>query len=401
MICLKRIHDVKWVYAIAHVPVLQAIKAIPVVLGVLLTLSACSAIITQEAATPGRRQSSSIFDDIVSSHFDPHGPGASVIVAKHGRILFRKAYGLADIEQNILLQSDDLFQIGSLTKQFTATAIMLLVQEGKLALSEPITRYLPDSPSVWQKITIEHLLTHTSGIVDYTKLPGFLENINKEKSLSQLIAVFKDEPLQFAPGSKFAYSNSGYVLLGAIIERVSGLPYYEFMARNIFIPLGLSATSVKNHERGEWIARSAGVKGYRRDELAPSVNTSQSYAVGSLVTNVDDLVRWDTAIAEGKLLGPENWRKVFSPYRLPGGELTTYGYGWFLSSRAGHPSAEHFGATSGFSCAVLRMPQDGIYVAVLTNKDLGNLLSAVGAVISQDDPSTLAAKLAESALSSD
>jgi D-alanyl-D-alanine carboxypeptidase len=288
-----------------------------------------------------------------------------------------------------------------LTKQYTAAGIMLLAQEGKLALSDPITRHLPNSPSHWQAITIEHLLTHASGIRDYTKMPGFLENMAKEKSVDELIAVFRDEPLQFAPGSRFAYSNSGYVLLGAVISRASGLPYDEFMARSVFIPLGLNATAVKGHERGVWAARSARVQGYRRGDPAPPVSASQSYAAGSLVSDVDDLARWDAAISDGRLLKPENWRMVFSPHRLSDGEPTTYGYGWFLSSRAGHPTAEHFGATSGFSCAVLRMPQDGVYIAFLTNNDLGNVRSAVGAMIRRDDPSTLTAKLAEAALAND
>lgn len=375
-------------------------KVMSLALGALLTLSSCAPLLQE---TPAQKDQLSLvaFDSILAPHFDQHSPGASVIVTKRGRVLFRKAYGLANIEQDIPLQADDLFRAGSLTKQFTAAAVILLAQEGKLALSDPITRYLQDYPTHGQVITIEHLLTHSSGIRDYVGMPGFVENMTKDKSVNELIAGFKDEPIQFTPGSKFAYSNSGYVLLGAIIERVRGLPYHEFMARNIFIPLGMKATAVDGYERDAWAARGSRVLGYRRGDTAPLISASQAYAAGSLVTNVDDLARWDAAITDGKLLKPDNWRRMFSRYHLSGGELTKYGYGWFLSSRAGHTTAEHGGLTSGFSSYVLRMPQEGVYVAILTNNDLSNILSMLAAKISGSDASEFAAKLAEAALAND
>lgn len=375
-------------------------------LSALVTLSACAPSTGDQAALKGNL-SPAAFDSILAPHFDQHSPGAVAIVTKRGQVLFRKSYGMANIEQAIPLQADDLLPIGSVTKQFTAAGIVLLAQQGKLDVSDPIARYLPDYPTHGQTITIEHLLTHTSGIRNATDMPGFRENMNTSMSVDELIATFKDEPLQFPPGSKFEYSNSGYLLLGAIIERVSKLPYHEFMARNIFVPLGMTATAVEGYERGSWAARRARVQGYSGGDKAPPLSPTQSYAAGSIVTNVDDLARWDAAISEGRLLTADNWRRMFSPAHLSGGEPAKirmneeYGYGWVLFSRAGHPTAGHPGGTPGFTSSVLRIPDERIYVAILTNSGAETIQTFLAAKISGTHPNDYAEKLAEVALAND
>lgn len=287
-----------------------------------------------------------------------------------------------------------VFRLGSMTKPFTAAAIMLLADEGKLDVTDDITRFLPDYPTQGKTITIENLLTHTSGIKNDTDIPSFVDNVTADLSVQQLIDFFKDEPLGFDPGSRYAYSNSGYVLLGAIIERISGLSYASFMAQHIFEPLGMTHTAYEGHERG--IAKR--VEGYNRDRKAMPLSMTQPYAAGALVSTVDDLARWNAAIAAGKLLRPETWRQVFTPYTLKNGKTTSYAYGWLIGEVKGRQTVEHGGAIPGFSSYLIRLPQEKIFVSVLTNNDRFNILSLLAAKFKGNDPGVLAARLAAKTL---
>lgn len=334
------------------------------------------------------------FDRILAPHYRDHVPGAAVIVLKDGKTVFRAAYGMADIDRHVPMTPDMVFRLGSLTKQFTAVAIMLLADEGKLAVTDDITRFLPDYPTHGRRITIEHLLTHTSGIRNDTDMPEFVDKMRTDMSVQQLIDFFKNEPLDFEPGTRYSYSNSGYVLLGAIIERVAGQRYASFMAERIFEPLGMRHTAYEGHER----TGAKRVTGYNRDRQAPVLSMTQPFAAGALVSTVDDLARWEVAVSSGKLLKPHTWRRVFAPYVLSNGKVTNYAYGWMIGEVKGHPTSEHGGAIPGFSSYVIRLPKERIFVAVLTNDDRFNVLSIIAAKFKGNDPASLAAKLVAVAL---
>ena len=183
-------------------------------------------------------------DAMLTKLYPADAPGAAVIAVRDGRTVLRKAYGMADLELGVPLQPDMVFRIGSMTKQFTAVAMLMLVEEGKLAVSDPITKFLPDYPTGGKTITVEHLLTHTSGIKSYTEMPDFLANIRKDYTVPELIDHFKDEPMDFEPGERYQYDNSGYFLLGAIIEKASGMGYEAFLKQRIFDVVGMTQTSL-------------------------------------------------------------------------------------------------------------------------------------------------------------
>jgi len=243
-------------------------------------------------------------DASIAPLYKADAPGSTIIVTKDGKTVFRKAYGMADTGAKLAMSPDMSLRLGSITKQFTAVAILKLAEQGKLSVGDDFRKYLPDFPDKGKTITIEHLLTHTSGIPSYTGLPGFRASMAKDVTVNELIATFKDLPLEFAPGARFAYNNSGYILLGAVIEKVSGQRYADFMATQIFDPLGMQHTAYEGFERNKVLA-ARGHEG-RDGAFRPAAALSMTlpYAAGSLVSTVDDLARWDAAITAGKLLKP-------------------------------------------------------------------------------------------------
>ena len=285
-------------------------------------------------------------------------------------MIYRKAAGMAQMELGVPLQPDVVFRLGSITKQFTAVAIMMLVQQGKLALSDPIEKHLPGYPTQGHTITIEHLLTHTSGIQSYTGIPGWMTGrIRNEMTVAELVDGFKKEPMDFAPGERFAYNNSGYVLLGAIIEKASGMSYEAFVNANIFTPLGMTQSFYGSNE--PLIAKRA--QGYSQREgkvvNAAILSMTQPYAAGSLVSSVDDLAKWDAALYTDTLLPQAARDKMWTPYALRSGKSTDYAFGWGVATLRGTVSIEHGGGIFGFSTHALRIPDARVYVAVLCNSD--------------------------------
>jgi CubicO group peptidase (beta-lactamase class C family) len=307
------------------------------------------------------------FDAVMSKVYKPDEPGAAVIVRKDGKTVFRKGYGLADLELGVAVAPDMIFRLGSITKQFTAVSVLVLAQEGKLGLRDEITKFLPDYPTQGRKITVEHLLTHTSGILSYTDIPEWLPLWRKDMTVKELVDLFKDKPMQFEPGASWAYNNSGYVLLGAIIEKVSGRTYADFVQERIFKPLGLKGSSYDDTERV--VPRR--VRGYQKGDggfvNAPYLSMSQPYAAGSLMSTVDDLAVWNDAVFSGRLVRKEWLDRAFTPFALAGGESSGYGYGWFIGDFAGHRSIEHGGGINGFTSYELTLPEDKVFVAILTN----------------------------------
>lgn len=307
-------------------------------------------------------------DAALAPHFKSDEPGAAVIVTKNGKTIYRNAFGLAHLEKKTPLKPDDVLRIGSVTKQFTAVSILLLADQGKLTLSDPITKHLTDYPKTGDSITIEHLLTHTSGVTSYTDMPEYLGNMEKKLAVNDIIARFKDLPLKFAPGTRWEYSNSGYFLLGAIIERASGMRYAEFVAKHIFVPLNMQDSAYEGFER----STKRRVEGYSdRAKVAAAIDMSQPYAAGSLVSTVDDLAKWDAAINAGKLLKPTIWKQAFSPYTLTNGSKTSYGYGWQVRKLQGSDALAHSGGINGFVSMGIHVPEPKIYVAMLSNRSGG------------------------------
>lgn len=311
------------------------------------------------------------YDAALARYFKPDGPGAVVLVAKDGKTVFRKAYGLADLDRKRELDPAAQMRIGSITKQFTAVAIMMLAEEGRLALDDDITRHLPAFPARGKKITIEHLLTHTGGVPNFTGKPGFVPNMAKEVTVQGMIDSFKDDPLLSEPGTRFAYTNSGYFLLGAIIEKVSGMPYARFLEQRIFVPLGMLDTAHDGQAKGNALRAVGYTSGGPGFEPAPPIAMTQIYAAGALVSTVDDLARWDSAISSGRLLKARSWQRAFTPYKLAGGSSTGYGYGWGTGKVRGSPTIEHGGGINGFTSFAMRLPEEKVFVVVLSNSDNG------------------------------
>ncbi|MFB0517509.1 MAG: serine hydrolase [Candidatus Neomarinimicrobiota bacterium] len=308
-------------------------------------------------------------DRILRENYPANEPGAAVLVAKNGRVVLRKGYGMANLELNVPIEPDMVFRLGSITKQFTAVAILMLAEEGKLSLEDPITTFLPDYPTQGHTVTVEHLLTHTSGIKSYTEMPEWLPLWRNDMTLTELIDLFKDQPFDFAPGERWYYNNSGYILLGAIIEKASGQPYEEFIQERIFDPLGMehscygSATRIIKRRAAGYQPTTDGFQN------AAYLSMTQPYAAGSLLSNVDDMFRWHQALQSGSLLPLETLNKAFAPYILPDGTSTGYGYGWTLADYEGRRTIEHGGGINGFTTYVIYAPADDIFVVILTNNE--------------------------------
>lgn len=323
------------------------------------------------AAAQSAQSLAAAIDASIGALYKPNEPGATVIVVKDGKTVFRKAYGLADSATGKPMSADMSLRLGSITKQFTATAILMLAEEGSLALTDDITRFFPDYPTGDRKITVEHLLTHTSGIVSYTSKPGYVTSMAQDLSVAGMIDSFKNDPLEFEPGTRYSYNNSGYFLLGAIIENVSGQPYAKFVEQRIFTPLGMTNTAYEGFERG----KAPRALGHSRDGQAygrsAPLSMTQPYAAGALVSTVDDLARWDNAITAGRLLKPASWKRAFTPYTLADGTSTGYGYGWQVGQVLGTPTIAHGGGINGFLTYAQRLPEHKVFVAVLSNADGG------------------------------
>ena len=340
-------------------------RAFLLTLAVILAFLSFSRPLGAQAA--GEKELAAKIDAVMSAVYKAGEPGAAIIVRKNGRTIIRKGYGLADLELGVAVEPDMVFRLGSITKQFTAVSILMLAEQGKLRLQDEITKFLPDYPTQDRTITVEHLLTHTSGIQSYTDMPEWLPLMRKDLTLKELIDMFKDKPMQFEPGERWAYNNSGYILLGAIIEKVSGQTYEAFLETNIFKPLGMKQSYYDSTER--IIPRR--IPGYQKGQggfvNAPYLSMTQPYAAGSLLSTVDDLAVWSDAVFSGKLVKKEWLGKAFMPYKLKNGESTGYGYGWFTSDFSGHRSIEHGGGINGFTTYEMTFPEDGIFLGILAN----------------------------------
>ena len=301
--------------------------------------------------------------------FAAKDPGGAVIVTEGGRTVFRKAYGMADLERHVKLSLERPMRIGSITKQFTAVAILMLDQEGKLSIRDDIARWFPEIRPAERPTTLEHLLTQRSGLFSYTDTPEITEGHFKPATPAEIIALFEDRPRAFPPGERFQYSNSNYYLLGLVVEKVSGMPLAEFLAQRIFIPLGMDSTAMEGHERN----RTRRAEGYeyaigKGFQKVPAISNDWAQGAGGIVSTVDDLARWNAAIAAGKLLDAEHWKLAFTP---PGGTETGYAFGWGIRKISGWSARTHSGGIDGFKSVAAWLPDRNVYVAVLLNAEGG------------------------------
>jgi N-acyl-D-amino-acid deacylase len=291
-------------------------------------------------------------------------PGLAIGIVDKG-VVTARGYGYANVEHMVPVTEETIFQSGSLGKMFTATAVMLLVEDGKIALADPITRYFPDAPASWGSITVRHLLTHTSGIPDYTT-DAF--DYRKDYTEDELARLAYAMPSEFPAGSRWSYSNTGYALLGFVVRKASGQFYGDVLAERVFQPLGMTATRVISE--ADIVANRAA--GYQlvdgtlknQDWVAPKLNTT---ADGSLYFSLKDLLAWDAAVKRRAILKPGSWEQILTPVRLGSGKTYPYGFGWFLDERGGHPLHQHGGSWQGFKTQLSRFLGDDLSVIVLAN----------------------------------
>ncbi len=286
--------------------------------------------------------------------------GAILISAK-GKILFEKAYGMANYELAVPNSPQTRFHIASISKSFTAAAILLLQQRGLLSVNDPLAKFIPDYPN-GDKITVHHLLTHTSGIPNVNNFPEYAERSKTRLTLAQVIQMFKDKPLEFAPGARFSYSNSNYNLLAFIIEKVAGNGYGDFLKQNIFVPLAMTDTGNDDGSDALIPSRASGYvpAGMRDVENAPYLNWSIKTGNGSLYSTVEDLYKWDRALYTGKLLDAGTREKLFTDY---GG----FGYGWFVRKHFNRRVTAINGRSPGFTSSLERFIDDDISIILAAN----------------------------------
>jgi len=304
-------------------------------------------------------------------------PGLSLVVCREGKILKAAGYGLANLEWGIPVTPETIFQTGSVGKQFTSMAVMMLVEEGKLRLDEKLTRYLPESPPAWKEVTLRQLLTHTSGIPDYggeeQSMSKGVVNFRKDYTEQELLEAFARMPMEFPPGQKWSYSNTGYVLLGIVIRRVTGEFYGDFLEERIFRPLGMTSTRIISE--ADIVPRRSG--GYRlvqgewknQEWVSPTLNTT---ADGALYTNVLDLAKWDAALDRRALVQASSYEQMWSPVKLTSGQTYPYGFGWDVETLDGHRVVAHDGAWQGFTMSMDRFLDDRLTVIIMTNLDSDN-----------------------------
>ncbi|MEB2778647.1 serine hydrolase [Algoriphagus sp. D3-2-R+10] len=321
-------------------------------------------------------------ESYLSKEFPANEPGAIILIAKKGVIIYKKPFGLSNLETKEILDLKDVLPIASMTKQFTAVSILKLAEENKLSLTDSIQKYIPEFPSKKYKITIENLLAQTSGIREYFDVDESDYHIlTKEHHPLQIIEYFKDDPLEFEPNTQFQYSNSNYFLLGFIIERVSGKPYGEFLEKIIFSPLNMLQSSYWYDINKSITKQPIGYQ-YVNGNFKPSIAVDGSiwYSCGGITSTVEDLYNWNTSIFHDILLNSNELLK--NSTILKNGQSTGYSFGFFIKDLQGSTTFQHGGNLYGFSSSGLYLPKDDIYVAILSNRgfkpteDIANYLGS-------------------------
>jgi len=310
-------------------------------------------------------------DSLFTAYTGSDVPGASVVVIRDGEVIVRRAYGMADLERRVSAAPETDYRLASVSKQFTAMAVMLLAKDGKLRYDQPVRDFLPELPAATRAVTVRHVLNHTSGLWDYEDLvPESRTTQLDDRDVLSLLG--SKDSLYFSAGSEYRYSNSGYVLLGMIVSRVSGMTLPQFLRARIFEPLGMQA-SVAHVEGSDTVARRAfgySPSGGTFVQTDQSV-TSATLGDGGIYTNMDDMTRWDQALERNTLVDSATMRLATTPPQLPAGAATEYGFGWFIDRYRGERRWRHTGETSGFRNAILRFPERRLTIVILTNRSSG------------------------------
>lgn len=346
---------------------------------------AFSALLLITPAVPEARaqQLASKVDEYMKAAVSRGNFSGSVLIAREGEVLVSKGYGMASLELDVPNTPRTVFRIGSLTKQFTAMGVMTLQERGKLKVQDPVCRYVPQCPTAWADVKIHHLLTHTSGIPELLSFPDVWKTMALPSPPAQTVERFKNKPLEFKPGEKFKYSNSGYVLLGYIIERVTGQTYGAFLRENIFEPLKMFNTG---NDRNELVVKNRAAGYVKHDGAifnAPYIDMSLPTGGGSLYSTAEDLFLWDQALYAGRLLTRDSYEVMFKPYAT-----TDWGdgaaYGWFIGKdKSAHRYMGFLGGINGFAAQITRYPDQRVLVVVLSNfsfapvGDIGRELAAI------------------------
>lgn len=310
------------------------------------------------AATPATPQR---LEEQIRGYTSQDRFNGAILVAKDGKVVLSKGYGMANFEWNVPVTPDTKFRLGSITKQFTGMAVLLLADQGKLKVDDPVCNYVQPCPDAWKPITVHHLLTHTSGIPNFTAFQSYTKTMRQPSPPADTLKRFLNEPLDFQPGSKFSYSNSGYVLLGYIIEKVTGGSYAEFLRKNILAPIGMNDTGYD--DPATVLPRRAA--GYERAGAtlrnAEYLDMTIPHAAGSLYSTTLDLMKWDEALNAHKILSAEAYKRYFTPV------LNNYAYGWTVKMEDGVEQINHGGGINGFATRIVRVPSQHLLVVALSN----------------------------------
>jgi len=315
-------------------------------------------------------------EQVVQSYVDSKQFMGSVLVAQDGKVVLNKGYGFANLEWDVPNTPTSKYRLGSLTKQFTAACILLLEERGKLKIDDPVKKYMPDAPAAWDKVTIFHLLTHTSGIPSFTGFPDYAASEPFPSTPEKLVARFRDKPLEFQPGEKWNYSNSGYVLLGYLIEKISGQTYSQFVQENIFTPLGMkvsgydSNSAIIPHRAAGYTPIPNGIKN------AGYIDMTIPLSAGGLYSTTEDLLRWEQGLMGGKLLSPASLQKITTPFKQ------YFVFNIAAPTEKGHKIIDHNGGIEGFNTILQYYPESKLTIIVLAN-------------LNGQAPEAIAAKLAD------
>ncbi len=308
-------------------------------------------------------------DSLLKLQFPAGDPGAVVLVAREGKPFYRKAFGMANLEANQPMSADHKLGIGSISKQFAAVAILLLQQEGKLRVSDDIRKYLPAYNTYGRKITLENLLSHTSGIPSYTELYGFDTIANRQISNHQLVKFFESRPPIFEPGTNWSYSNSGYVLAAIIVEKLSGMPFNDFVQQHIFKPLMMTESTFGSSDfilpgkTGEY----SGPTPKGRVKMETQYHWYWAYGAGQIISTVDDMLKWDDALYNPAFLRPDLVATAHKGFVLADGSPAHYGLGWAVDEFGNRTAVRHGGSIGGYRAEGIRIPEDHLYVLLLSN----------------------------------
>lgn len=305
-------------------------------------------------------------------HFeDRHSPGLSVGVVQNGQVLLMEGMGRADIENDVPASSKTVYRIGSLTKQFTAAATMKLVSENKLKLDDVISKHLSKAPKQWSGITVRNLLNHTSGIPSYTSMEAFGKQYRLDLSHEQLLHIFRHENVKFKPNEKWAYSNSGYYLLGMIIENVTQQTYENYLTETFFKPLGMDSTFYCDNKK-IIKHRASGYETTKGDWInADILSMNPPFAAGALCSTVEDLAKWSVALTGGSAIPLDSYRQMTTPETLKDGTPLTYGFGLGVGELQSYKQVGHGGGINGFITYTAHYPERDLHIIVLTNSGSG------------------------------